>query len=68
MHLSLVFLLVLASVTDGRSSFYRRHPNPAFLQPSRYRISPLTGVRIALPSKSINLITTDLVVLPLVST
>ena len=67
MHLSLVLLLVLASLTDARSSFYRRHSNPAFIQASHYRISPLTGVRIALPSKLINLISTDFVELLLVS-
>ncbi|CAF1157199.1 unnamed protein product [Rotaria sordida] len=50
MHLSITLLLVLFGVIDGRLSLYHHHQQYSSLQSSLYRISPLTGVRIALPT------------------
>jgi hypothetical protein len=45
----IVILLLFALVSDGRLLRYQRYrkPRPSGL----YRVSPLTGVRIALPSE-----------------
>ncbi|CAF1259137.1 unnamed protein product [Rotaria magnacalcarata] len=50
MHRLFAVLLVLVAVTNGRLSVYHRHQKHLSLRSARYRISPLTGVRIALPT------------------
>jgi len=51
MKVILLLLLLLVSEYDGHLSRYHRYRENSPLPSGKYRISPKTGVRIALPSE-----------------